>query len=51
MYTAGPEDIGALRLRTHEEQLGAQLAHRWNPSVILVLIQQGRPGVLLSTMI
>src|SRR6266849_3383397 len=34
MYGAGPEGIGALRVRTHEDQRGGQLAHRWNPSVI-----------------
>src|SRR5713101_4332139 len=51
MYGAGPEGIGALRVRTHEEQRGGQLAHKRNPSVIFVLIQQGCPGIPLSTMV
>jgi hypothetical protein len=39
MYGVGPEGIGAVRARTHEEQRGGQLLQSWNPSIIFVLIE------------
>ncbi len=39
MYGVGPEGIGAVRARTHEEQRGGHLPQSWNPNIIFVLIQ------------
>ena len=39
MYGSGPEGIGAVRARTHEEQRGGQSLQSWNPGFIFVLLQ------------